>query len=64
MWHMYKTEYYHLYYHLLHLIIFITSYYLLLPAIKKDKIMPLVATWRDLETIIVSEVRQGKTNII
>ena len=36
------------------------------PAIKKDDIMPLVATWIDLEIIIMSEVREGqrKTNII
>ena len=25
--------------------------------------MPLEATWMDLEIIILSEVRQGKTNI-
>ena len=31
-------------------------------AIKKNKIMPFVATWTDLEIIILSEVR--KTNII
>ena len=31
-------------------------------AIKKHEIMPLAATWMDLEIIILSEVR--KTNII
>ena len=30
-------------------------------AIKKDKIMPLAATWIDLEIIILSEVEQRKT---
>ena len=30
--------------------------------IKKNKIMPFAATWMDLETIILSEVRQRKTN--
>ena len=36
------------------------EYYL---AIKKHKIIPFAATWRDLEIIILSEVRQRKTNI-
>ena len=27
-------------------------------AIKKNKIMPFVATWRELETLILSEVSQ------
>ena len=34
--------------------------------IKKDKIMPFAATWMDLETLILSEVRQkekGKYDI-
>ena len=31
-------------------------------AIKKDEIMPLVATWMDLEIIILSEISQTKTN--
>ena len=33
-------------------------------AIKKDKIMPFVATWMELETLILSEVRRRKTNNI
>ena len=33
-------------------------------AIKKNEIMPCAATWMDLEKIILSEVRQRKTNII
>ena len=32
-------------------------------AIKKNKIMPFVATWMDPEIIILSEVNQTKTNI-
>ena len=32
--------------------------------IKKKKIMPFIATWMDLETIILSEVSQIKTNTI
>ena len=42
-------------------VIYITEYY---SAIKKNEIMPSAATWMDLEIIILSEVRQRKTNII
>ena len=31
---------------------------------KKNEIMPFVAIWMDPEIIILSEVRQRKTNII
>ena len=31
--------------------------------IKKKKILPYVATWMELEIIILSEVSQTKTNI-
>ena len=33
-------------------------------AIKKSEIMPFAAIWMDLEIIILSEVRQRKTNTI
>ena len=32
--------------------------------IKRNEIMPFAAMWMDLEIIIVSEVRERKTNII
>ena len=35
---------------------------LLLP--KKNEVVPLIATWMDLEIIILSEVSQRKINII
>ena len=37
------------------------EYYL---AIKKNKIMPLAATWTELETLILSEVSQKETDTI
>ena len=33
-------------------------------AIKKNKIMPFAATWMELETLILNEVRKTKTNTI
>ena len=33
-------------------------------AIKKNEIMPFVATWMQLEIIILSEVRKRKTDTI
>ena len=39
----------------------ISEYY---STIEKNKIMPFAATWMDLETVILSEVRQKRTNII
>ena len=48
----------------IHIYIYINTieYYL---AIKKNEIMPLIATWMDLEIIILSEINQKrKTNII
>ena len=33
-------------------------------AIKKNKIMPFAATWMELETLILIEVSQRKTNNI
>ena len=33
-------------------------------AIKKNKIMPSVVTWMDLEIVILSEASQTQTNMI
>ena len=33
-------------------------------SIKKNKIMPFAATWMELETLILREVRKRKTNTI
>ena len=41
--------------------IYTTEYY---SAIKKNKTLPFAAPWMHLETIILSEVRQTKTNIM
>ena len=41
--------------------VYIMEYY---SAPKKKKIIPLAATWMDLEIIILSGVSQRKTNII
>ena len=38
-----------------------TDYY---SAIKMNGIMPFAVTWMDLETVILSEVSQRKTNVI
>ena len=32
-------------------------------ATKKERKMPSAATWMDLESVVLSEVRQRKTNI-
>ena len=31
---------------------------------KKNEIMPFTATWMDLESLIISEVRQKRRNIV
>ena len=41
--------------------IYTMKYYL---ATKKNDIMPFAATWMELETLILSEVRKRKTNIL
>ena len=41
--------------------VYVMEYY---PAIKKNEIMPLAATWMDLENIRLNEVSQRKTNTV
>ena len=41
--------------------IFTMEYY---SAIKKNEILPFVATWMDLEGIMLSEISQRKTNTV
>ena len=38
--------------------------YFILTDTKRNEIMPFVATWKDLQIIILSKVNQTKTNII
>ena len=45
--------------HVVH--IYVMEYYSSIP---KDQIIPFTATGMDLEIIVLSEVRHGKTNII
>ena len=40
------------------------EYYSAIKKNPKNEIMPFAATWMDLEIIILSEVRQRKTNTI
>jgi len=41
--------------------IYTTEYY---SAVKKNEIMPFGAIWRDLEIVILNEVRQRSRNIV
>ena len=41
--------------------IYAVEYY---SAIKKNEILPFVATWMDLENIMLSEVSQTRTNTV
>ena len=51
---MYRHTYVHTYTHTM-------EYY---SVIKRNEIMPFAAMWMNLEIIIVSKVRERKTNII
>ena len=52
MWHIYIYIYIYIY----------NKKGILLSCKKKNEIMPFAATWMDLEIIILSEVRERKTN--
>ena len=41
--------------------IYTVKYY---SAVKKNEIMPFVATWMDLEIIVLSEVSQRRKNVV
>ena len=56
MWYIYVYIEYYIYIQNIYI-----EYY---SAIKKNEIMPFAGTWMDLETAILSEVSQIKTNII
>ena len=40
---------------------YIMKYY---SAVKENEIMPFAATWKDVEIIMLNEVRNRKTNVI
>ena len=44
--------------------IYTMEYYSAINGTKRNKIMPLAATWMELETLILSEASQEETNII
>ena len=64
MWYMYMCIYIHTHTYICthtHTHIYTIEYY---SAVKKNEIMPFAATWMDLQTTILSEVSQKKTNTI
>ena len=64
MWNMYMCIYIHTHTYICthtHTHIYTIEYY---SAVKKNEIMPFAATWMDLQTTILSEVSQKKTNTI